>query len=48
MSMEDAVRFEWALLFGLVIVIAIAELISLRRAIRKAREKERIDGSGSD
>jgi len=38
--MDVAIQYEWALLFGLVIAIGIAELISLHRAKRKAREEE--------
>ncbi|MGH6623036.1 MAG: hypothetical protein ACREBN_03640 [Burkholderiaceae bacterium] len=44
--MDVAIRYEWALLFGLAIAIGIAELISVRRAIRKARKEEPTSESG--
>lgn len=38
--MDVAIQYEWALLFGLVMAIGIAEMVSLRRAKRKAMEEE--------
>lgn len=43
--MDIVIRFEWALIFGLAVAIGMGELISVRRAIRKAREEERTDES---
>lgn len=38
--MEEVVRFEWALILLLVLGIAVFELVSLRRTIRRDRAKQ--------
>jgi ABC-type nickel/cobalt efflux system permease component RcnA len=41
MDMHAIAEFEWAILLGLVLLLALWELWRTRRAIRRARERER-------
>jgi len=41
MDVHAIVEFEWAILLGLVLALALWELWRTRREIRRAREKDR-------
>lgn len=41
MDMHAIAEFEWAILLGLVLLLALWELWRTRREIRRARERER-------
>jgi hypothetical protein len=34
------IQYEWLLFFGLILALAIADLVATRRAIRRSRESD--------
>ena len=42
------VQYEWLLFFGLILALAIADLVATRRAVRRARESDAREHHGPD
>jgi hypothetical protein len=42
------IRYEWLLFFGLILALAIVDLIATRRAMRRSRESDASEHPGPD
>lgn len=42
------IQYEWLLFFGLILALAIADLVATRRAVRRARESDAREHHGPD
>lgn len=42
------IQYEWLLFFGLILALAIADLVATRRAVRRARESDARKHHGPD
>lgn len=42
------IQYEWLLFFGLILALAIADLVATRRAVRRARESDTSEHYGQD
>lgn len=42
------IQYEWLLFFGLILALAIADLVATRRAVRRSRESSGSERRGQD
>lgn len=42
------IQYEWLLFFGLILALAIADLVATRRAMRRSRESDASEHHGPD
>jgi hypothetical protein len=42
------IQYEWLLFFGLILALAIADLVATRRAMRRSRESDASERHGPD
>lgn len=42
------IQYEWLLFFGLILALAIADLVATRRAVRRSRESDASEHHGPD